>query len=145
MQNLRLEAFKEHHLSDILKIERELFKEPYTEELLRRELTLPVGFNVVALHQGEVIGYLMAWITGPTCELNRIAVIPRYRKQGVARKLINRLLEECRARKVEEVFLEVRKSNTPAINLYKKMGFKQISVRKNYYGDEDALILKLTL
>ena len=67
-----------------------------------------------------------------------------YRKQNIGGKLLEEMLSECRMNNCHQVFLEVRKNNIPAINLYKKYGFVPISVRKNYYSNpkEDAIILK---
>jgi ribosomal-protein-alanine N-acetyltransferase len=69
-----------------------------------------------------------------------------FRKQGIAANLVTYILEKLK-NKVKTCYLEVRVSNLPAINLYKKFGFKICNLRKNYYllPKEDALIMKLEL
>src|SRR5574344_1748040 len=62
-----------------------------------------------------------------------------YHKKGIATKLMQYLLDND---EYERIMLEVRKSNDEALNLYKKFAFKQINIRKNYYGNEDAIIME---
>ncbi len=145
MQNLKIEPFKDKDLSDILKLERECFKEPYSRELLLREVALPITRILVAREGKELSGYIFGWVVGPTAELNRIAVRRKSRGRGIGRALLKAFVERLRAEGVEELFLEVRESNFPAINLYKSFGFKEVGRRENYYSDEDAIVFKLNL
>jgi len=110
-------------------------------------MELPHGINLIAeTERGELAGYLMAWCLGETCELHRIATAPKLRKKGVAETLLKALLKESQKRGAKEVLLEVDSRNEAALNLYKKLGFKTVGERKNYYGpNTKALILKLTL
>jgi ribosomal-protein-alanine N-acetyltransferase len=73
-----------------------------------------------------------------------IAVHPEYRRVGIARSLIEYLIDELNRRGCHSLSLEVRASNAPAIGLYEKLGFQQVGLRKNYYRNpkEDALILR---
>jgi len=71
-------------------------------------------------------------------ELYRIAVLTKYRKQGLAKELLTRFLEKCG----NDVFLEVRSKNTAAIKLYESAGFTVAGRRKNYYGDDDAVVYR---
>ncbi len=93
----------------------------------------------------EIIGYIIFWIIEETLELHDIAVREKHKKKGIGFLMMKVMLEIARARKVEELFLEVRKSNGEAIKFYEKFNFKQIGVRKNYYKDpvEDALVFRL--
>ncbi len=95
----------------------------------------------------EVKGYVIFWIIEETLELHDMAVIGRYKKKGIGSFMMNFMLETARARDVEELFLEVRKSNSEAIKFYEKFNFRQIGVRKNYYKNpiEDALVYRLTI
>ena len=145
MQNLSVETFKEEHLSDILKLERELFEEPYSEETLRRELELPFSLGLVAKLNGETAGYCLAWLIGETCELHRIGVKRELQRRGIGRALLKTLLKEAAGKGAKEVILEVNEKNRKAVSLYKAFGFSKVSERKNYYGDDGAFIMKLNL
>ena len=145
MQNLLVRPFKESDLPDILKLESECFNEPYSKELLLREVTLPITRIFVAQKGEEVVGYVFGWVVGETGELNRIAVKEELRKKGVGKRLLKEFIERIKEEGVKELFLEVRKSNTPAINLYKSFGFREVGRRKGYYKDEDALVFKLNI
>ena len=71
-----------------------------------------------------------------------IAVDKNYTRKNIASTMLNHIIEVCKKMDLDNIFLEVRESNIPAINLYEKHGFKKISIRTNYYKDnnEDALI-----
>lgn len=92
-------------------------------------------------------GFIAVMVNCDTADLLDIAVAEDHRNKGVATALMSFMDTECVSRGVKEIFLEVRKSNAPAISLYKKCGFEQISVRRKYYGNptEDAVIMRKTL
>ena len=76
----------------------------------------------------------------------RIAVLQNVRGQGIGGKILDRFLQTAKERGAQEVFLEVRVSNAPAIALYKRFGFESVNVRKRYYPDgEDAFLMALEL
>ncbi len=145
MQNLSVENFKEKELSDILKLERELFEDPYSEETLRKELKLPFSLGLTAKLDGEVAGYCLAWLIGETCEIHRIGVKRELQGMGIGRELLKTLFKIARERGAKEAILEVNEKNYRAISLYKHLGFSKVSERKNYYRNDHALILKLNL
>jgi ribosomal-protein-alanine N-acetyltransferase len=145
MQNLLVRDCRREDLSAILKIEKESFPDLWGRELLKKELSLSFSRFIVAEVDGEIVGYLIAWIIGDSCELNRIAVAPCIRKKGIGKKLLYELIDYCKSRNVKEIFLEVRESNLNAIKLYRSSGFERISIRKNYYGGESAFIYRLKL
>ena len=146
MQNLSVETFKEEHLSDILKLERELFDEPYSEETLRRELKLPFSLNLVAKLNGKTVGYCLSWLISETCELHRIGVKRELQGRGIGRKLLNALIQMASQKGAREILLEVSQKNKKALSLYRKSGFQEIAERENYYGrGEGALLMKLNI
>ena len=83
----------------------------------------------------------------PECEVMRICAEPDYRRKKYADKLMERMLQFARTRKAASVLLEVRASNDPAMALYRKHGFSEISRRRDYYSNptEDAVIMQLVL
>jgi len=102
---------------------------------------------------GKVVGYVMCRVETGLGHIKRrlmklghvvsIAVLPEYRRMGVGKALMEESLKRLKEfYNVEEVYLEVRVSNIPAINLYEKLGFKKIKVIKHYYLDgEDAYLM----
>jgi len=65
---------------------------------------------------------------GRSCDINRIAVLPDFRRKGIGKELLKKLLDILKEEGVEEVFLEVRESNIPAIELYRRFGFKEVGI-----------------
>ena len=82
---------------------------------------------------GRTIGYLISMLAVDTVDILNIGIDPDYKRQGYGTALLNHLIEELKKRNIREIFLEVRAANKSAIQFYKKQGFKEISVRKNYY------------
>ena len=82
------------------------------------------------------------WIIAGEGDITNIAVSPKYRKQGIASNLLIKLFEMCKTFNCEDITLEVRASNIPAQNLYKKFDFKEEGLRKGYYP---LFIIKLLL
>lgn len=94
----------------------------------------------------EIIGYISLWIDIDKAQINNFFIIDRYRKKGLGRKFIAYIIDYFKSRKINEVTLEVRESNIPAIKLYEEFNFKEISIRKNYYSNgENALFLYLRI
>jgi ribosomal-protein-alanine N-acetyltransferase len=83
-------------------------------------------------------------------ELLNITVDPSYRKKGYAQRVLGIMEDLASSRSLESIFLEVRVGNKPAIQLYKKLGYEQVGLRKDYYpltsgGREDAIVMKKSL
>jgi ribosomal-protein-alanine N-acetyltransferase len=94
----------------------------------------------VAVEDGQVVGFLAARpVAADEYELLNIAVTPEFRRKGVARGLIQALLTDTGG----TLFLEVRESNGAARNLYKSMGFQEVSIRREYYNQppETAIVM----
>ena len=92
----------------------------------------------------NVIGYVVLEETVDVINIVDVFVLEDYRRQKVATKLFQYILDKYRSKK-EKIMLEVRENNLPAINLYKKIGFNVIHIRRKYYKDEDALIMEVKL
>jgi ribosomal-protein-alanine N-acetyltransferase len=90
------------------------------------------------------IGLLVAQNVGPEWELENIAVLPAYRRQGIGLGLLSALLAQARSSRAERILLEVRASNQSAIRFYEASGFQLLARRGEYYRNpvEDALILE---
>ncbi len=92
----------------------------------------------------RAIGFLVAQNGGPEWELENIAVLPEFRRKGVACGLLSALLAQARSLRAERILLEVRASNHAAIRLYHASGFQSLARRREYYRNppEDAIILQ---
>ena len=141
---LTLRAMDERDLPGIAAVEREVFSDPWPESFFRGELAHQGVWARVAELDGVLAGYSLAWLGGGTGHLGNIAVVPGRRRRGIARRLIEDLLDRARAEASESLSLEVRVSNFPAQGLYRAHGFRLAGLRRAYYRDtgEDALIME---
>ena len=95
----------------------------------------------IAEDEKTPIGFITYSVIAPDADIESVYVKKEYRKKGVASALILAASGDIKRKGCEKIFLEVRESNLSAINLYVKCGFKKISERKKYYGDETAAVL----
>ncbi len=133
----------EKDLSEVVEIEQSCFtSDAWSESSFVYAMESDELLSLTAEIDGRVAGYIVVTRI-VEASIDSIAVSPEYRRQGVAEKLIWAALEGFSG----DVFLEVRQSNLAARELYKKLGFEEISVRKNYYEKptENAIIMKTQL
>ena len=134
-------------INQIAFLEREIFSDAWSTGLLKD--TFKYDYNrLISRHDsGRLSGYIIYSVLSGEAELQRIAVNPADRRRGLASSLMDEMLADLKNSSTENVLLEVRAGNEPAIKLYKKYGFKEIAVRKNYYTDpdEDAVMMKLEI
>lgn len=90
----------------------------------------------------KLVGFIHIEKHYEVIDIINIVVDPLYRKMNIATTLINYIVVTLDS---ERILLEVRDDNYPAIKLYKKLGFKEINVRKKYYGEADAIIMERTI
>ena len=135
---------EECHVAQVAELERASFNDPWSENSIRSELTNPLALWLVAIDQGDVVGYVGSQSVLGESDMMNIAVSHTHRNKGIATSLVNELVLQLRNGGNYQLTLEVRASNTPAINLYHKLGFAQVGRRPNYYHNpkEDALILR---
>ena len=79
------------------------------------------------------MGYVGCWILGYEGSITNVAIDPEYRRQGIGRKMLLKLIEIVKEKGVTALTLEVRVSNAPAISLYEGLGFKSVGQRPKYY------------
>lgn len=102
--------------------------------------------QVVRDRDGRIVGYMIVWFMGPEVHIANIAVDPEMRGHGLGRAMMESAIEKSRDAGAEEMVLEVRVTNVPAIALYKSLGFVPVYIRKNYYrSGEDAVVMSLLL
>ena len=105
--------------------------------------------NIFILSHPKPVGYLKARATKDEVEIISILIDKKFRKIGIGKSLLNKLLNIAFKKKIQNIFLEVSVENQIAINLYKKFNFIKVGKRKNYYFQDgryiDADIMRLTL
>jgi [ribosomal protein S18]-alanine N-acetyltransferase len=128
-------------LPQVIAIERRAFTTPWSLAMFVLELSKPSGVCLAAVQDGSLVGYLICSRYDRAWHLMNIAVDPAARGRGLARALLQQLLD--RAGPDEQYTLEVRQSNTAAIALYEQFGFRPAGTRRRYYQDtgEDAMIM----
>jgi len=137
----------EADLDAVAALEAKSFSNPWTRDMLARELAQSDVARVYVLRRPDatVAAFCACWVIGDELHINTIAVDGAHRREGLATRLLRFVFAEVAAAKVRSVTLEVRRSNTAALGLYERLGFRIEGVRPNYYvhPDEDALILWL--
>ncbi|MFZ5722417.1 MAG: ribosomal protein S18-alanine N-acetyltransferase [Pseudomonadota bacterium] len=145
-----LRAMTAGDLPSVIAIERASQPVPWTEGMLRDCLRADYWNTVAVDHDGTVAGFVVLSSGGGDAHVLNIAVDPRYRRRGIARRLLASLMEAARLREADQLFLEVRAGNEPALTLYRDLGFAEVAVRRAYYprvggGREDAIIMARVL
>jgi [ribosomal protein S18]-alanine N-acetyltransferase len=132
-------------LEEILKMENALFAVPWSRKAFEAEISRFGGIRLTAEAESGPIGYAVAWCVAGEVHIANLAVHPAWQKKGVGQSLLRELLARCP--ESEWAGLEVRRSNAAAIALYRKLGFRETGVRKNYYAEEreDAILMEKTL
>jgi ribosomal-protein-alanine N-acetyltransferase len=141
----KIESMRIEDLEEVLEIEALSFPTPWSRnsflyELLENERAI----YLVAKDQfDKVVGYIGMWVVFDEGHITNLAAHPLHRRQGIARELLEQLIIIARDNGVKHLTLEVRRSNLSAQDLYQKIGFVHMGVRRKYYLDnkEDALIM----
>ena len=133
-------------LPQVIAIERRAFTTPWSLAMFVLELSKPSGLCLAAVDEDDtMLGYLICARYDTVWHLMNIAVDPAMRRRGIARTMLEQMIERAGADR--EYTLEVRTSNAPAIALYERFGFRPAGTRPRYYRDngEDAVIMWRTL
>lgn len=130
---------------NICKIDEACFKIPWTWESMVFEISHPLSVSVVEWRDGKVVAFAVGRVIADEAEVMKIATLEKYRRQGIARLMMTELLDKMRAKGALTCYLEAASKNSAAIALYKSIGFEEVYVRELYYGDDDAVAMRLTL
>ncbi len=136
-------------LPEVLEIEAIAFTNPWSPDLLKRELTH--DWSTILLAEEDtptgrrLLGFLIFWLVHDELHILNVATHPSHRRRGVARAVLEATLERGRAHRCTLATLEVRRSNEAALDLYRSYGFRAVGIRPNYYVDEgeDAIVMVL--
>ncbi|KYK38174.1 MAG: ribosomal protein S18-alanine N-acetyltransferase [Theionarchaea archaeon] len=133
-------------VSHIIDIENESFSNPYPTSVITFLYEKYRDSFLVADQGGTILGYIAGITSWREGHIVSLAVLPTWRGKGIASQLVEELYNIFRERGKKRVKLEVRVSNTPAIELYEKLGFEKQKIVKNYYENgEDAVMMKKRL
>lgn len=148
MSVVRIEPASSADLAAVAALEAACYADPWAPGSFQALPGDPRVFFAVARRKDggapDILGYVVAWFVMDEGELANLAVAPGARRQGVARTLLEAVLEEAGRRQIRDLFLEVRESNGAALRLYTVAGFEQIGRREGYYRhpEEAALVLR---
>jgi ribosomal-protein-alanine N-acetyltransferase len=136
-------------IAGIVALERKLYPLPWTEDHFSQELTKPYSHFLVMTDEEtdeEIAGYIVFWLMFDQCEILNVAVAPERQRRGFAQQMVRKAVDLALKKNLKKVVLNVRKSNAPAIELYQKLQFGIVGVRKAFYSNrEDAYELSLPL
>lgn len=143
VSDIAIVKMNESHIKALADIEKECFSSPWSIDALKEELHSPGAIFLVAVIGSIVIGYAGMQYVFDEGYITNIAITREYRKNGAAKTLLKELFLECEKLRLSFLSLEVRVSNHIAINLYDKLGFENVGLRKNFYKNpnEDAFIM----
>lgn len=130
-------------LEQVAELEKLCFSESWSYGILEAGIHSPFDVYYVFEQEGEILGYCNLRLLAGEGEVQRIAVLPRCRRMGLGRKMMEAMVDYARENHTAAISLEVRESNLPARNLYETYGFVGEAVRRGYYRNpsEDAVIM----
>ncbi len=127
-----IDWMQEATVADVAQIAAACFSIPWTEGAYRRELQNPQAITLVATEHNAVLGFINCGFVAGELTINALAVLPQYRRTGVASALMKAVFAWTQAL-CDVCYLEVRESNLAAQKLYQSLGFVQNGYRANYY------------
>jgi len=135
-------------------LHREDFVRPWTDGEFAALLEQDTVFGYAARETGHgakpPVGFVLARLAAGEGEILTVAVARAHRRQGLGWQLMDAVLRELHAQRADALFLEVDETNAPAIGLYRRLGFRQVGHRPNYYrstehGPTGALVMRRDL
>lgn len=140
---ITIREMKIEDLDDVLEIENSSFSMPWSRTSFESELLNSMAMYTCLEFDGKVVAYVGLWKIYDEGHITNVAVLPSYRGLGLSKILLSSLFEICLKNGIIRLTLEVRESNSVAINLYQHLGFVSAGKRPNYYSNpvEDAIIM----
>ena len=144
---ITLRTMRRDDLAFVLEIERRSFAQPWSRGFFEKELATPFARLVVAVDEAGprpmVVGYTCRWRVTDEVHLLNVAIHPERRGLGYGRELVEAVIAEAYEARARVVFLEVRAGNVVARRLYRMLGFRDLGVRRGYYGPgQDAIVME---
>ncbi|HZK88026.1 MAG TPA: ribosomal protein S18-alanine N-acetyltransferase [Anaerovoracaceae bacterium] len=147
MSEIVIRKATEKDVGQIADLDKICFSAPWSEQAFDKELKEnDLAFYILAevKDTGQIVGYAGVWLIQGEGHITNVAVHPEFRRKHIGMEIVEVLMKESRKQAGTKTFtLEARKSNTVAIELYKKFGFVEVGIRKGYYQEnkEDAVIM----
>jgi len=142
---IKIQPMQKKDVDDVLKIEEQAYGDHHwSKDSFYGELSNNLAHYYSAFNSdGDLIGYSGSWRVIDEAHITTIAVKPELKRKKIGEALLNRIIDDCYKNEIKYITLEVRESNTSAICLYEKYGFKSLGLRKGYYqnNNENALIM----
>ena len=139
--NIEIQKMKQEHLEQIQDILLTDFDEFWNAGVLKNELENPLSVYIVALNQGEVVGYAGLWQPDDEGHVTNIVTKKDKRGNNIGTLMLEEIINIAKNKNMKSITLEVNVHNNIAINLYKKYGFKEVGTRPKYYNNTDDAII----
>ncbi len=128
-------------IASAARLEAQVYSQPWTENMFREEISQPYRTYLAAEIEGFLAGYGGVMVVGDEAHITTVVVDPTRRGHRLGTRLMLGLVDAALAAEARSLTLEVRVSNEAAQALYRRFGMAPVGVRKQYYRDEDALIM----
>lgn len=130
-------------VEQVYHLEKSIFSIPWSKTSFENSIKGKDTLFIVAEKQEEIVGYLGMYLFSEEADISNVVVSKEYRRQHIAKRMLEYIFVQAKSRGVKNVTLEVRETNVAAIRLYERMGFSEAGIRKNYYKEptENALIM----
>ena len=131
------------HAERVAELEKISFSSPWSVSALLDSLEKSYSLFLVAQNEDKLLGYVGSYCLGGECAITNVAVFPEHKKTGVGTSLICELISRAKEQGLEQISLEVRTQNTPAVKFYEKLGFVTVGTRPSFYTDprDDAYVM----
>lgn len=141
---LRTGEICEQDLAQIAELEQEIFSDAWSIRGVTDTFRQSGAVIFGVWEEEELAGYAVLYFVLDEGEIPRIAVKESFRRRGAAGMLFQKIRSFCVEKGIRNLFLEVRESNAPALTFYRKCGFKESGIRKNFYTNpsEDAILME---
>jgi ribosomal-protein-alanine N-acetyltransferase len=140
----RIRPMRKRDLATVVKLENAIYPQPWSSGVFSEELSLFNRHYIVLEDESGIVGYGGLLLVADDAHVTTIAVDPAARHRWLGTRLMLALVDAALAAEAKHLTLEVRVSNEGARRLYQRFGFAPVGVRKDYYRDEDALVMWAT-
>ena len=151
--SISFKKFRQNEIETIASIESGSSEFPWAKNQLSKSISNPNNLCYAVSIKSQIIGYVIAMPSAYSADILNITIHKDFKRKGYGSSLLDYLTKELIEKDIKTIFLEVRRGNFAAISLYSSLGYKEISVRKNYYTKnsnqlsrrEDGIIMCLEL
>ena len=138
--NVNISVMDLSDLDEIKDILEKDFDDFWNYNIFKSELKNQNSIYFIAKQSNEIIGFVGILLILDTAEITNIVVKKSFRGNGISKILMNHIINYCQEKNIVKINLEVNSKNESAINLYQSFGFKEVGLRKNYYGNSDGVL-----